>query len=439
MKYKYIYNHISHAVLAVIAAGMFLPSIAYPADAAPAAAVPLSQQLQQQEQNVAPQAAAQSAQTSPWLFGDWGGERTRLRDKGIDFTLNYTADLQRNFHGGASVDNDFWGRLRAAVELDLGKLASIPGARIYISGLTQSGGNINALTGAYTSASSIVGADTTRLDQFFYEQTLANGNLMIRAGQLAAIDEFGMSAYGDYFLNLELGYASNFEFAANTPFNAGGQLGGLLRLGQADRGLYVKAGAFSGTPDTFNADAHGIDFRWNDTVVAAEAGYSWIANDRPARVRVGAHYDTDGHFQRWDGTGDAGANQMIYAGYNQTLWQEHGGAGRGVDLSAMFFTAPANRNKAEYQGMLSAVLRAPFASRPSDAFAIGCIYTRMSDDYAKSIGIPRGDEQVFEASYTFKATKWFLVQPDIQYVRNPSGNETIDDAWVAGVRLQAVF
>ncbi len=32
------------------------------------------------------------AEPSPWLFGDWNGERTRLKDRGIDFQFGYTGE-----------------------------------------------------------------------------------------------------------------------------------------------------------------------------------------------------------------------------------------------------------------------------------------------------------------------------------------------------------
>lgn len=375
---------------------------------------------------------------SPWAFGDWNGLRTRLQQKGVDFTLKYCADLQRNTRGGAKVGNAMWGRLTAAVEINLEKAAALPGARIYISGLDQSGGNINSFAGAYTSMSSILGANTTRLDQLFFEQTIADGNFMYRVGQVAGIDEFGQIDYGDYFLNLELAYTPKLEFVTNIPYGAGSQLGGLIRAGKAAEGPYAKAGVFSGTPDTFHADRQGLDFKWNDTVLAGEVGYCWGDPAHGSRVRLGGHYNKNGKFYRWSDGKKLDKNYVIYGAYKQTLWQQESGPS-GVDLALTAFTAPANRNMAEIQGLLSLVYRAPFVSRPDDAVAFGIIGSRMSKDFAKSADIGRGTEMTYELSYTLKPAKWLLVQPDVQYIRNPMGNKSTKAAWVIGVRLQAVF
>src|ERR1700754_4446960 len=41
-----------------------------------------------------------SMQTSKYLFGDWGGTRTRLEDKGIKFDFGYGFDAAHNYSDG---------------------------------------------------------------------------------------------------------------------------------------------------------------------------------------------------------------------------------------------------------------------------------------------------------------------------------------------------
>lgn len=45
-------------------------------------------------------AHAQDLATRPWLLGDWGGERTRLAERGIDFNFGYGTELAHNASGG---------------------------------------------------------------------------------------------------------------------------------------------------------------------------------------------------------------------------------------------------------------------------------------------------------------------------------------------------
>ena len=44
--------------------------------------------------------APAAAEPSPWRSGDWKGERTRLKDRGIDFQFGYTGEAAYNATGG---------------------------------------------------------------------------------------------------------------------------------------------------------------------------------------------------------------------------------------------------------------------------------------------------------------------------------------------------
>ncbi|EPN6724105.1 MULTISPECIES: carbohydrate porin [Pseudomonas] len=37
------------------------------------------------------------------------------------------------------------------------------------------------------------------------------------------------------------------------------------------------------------------------------------------------------------------------------------------------------------------------------------------------------------------ATRWLVIRPNVQYVRNPGGVSEVDDAWVLGVKGQSSF
>jgi Carbohydrate-selective porin len=51
---------------------------------------------------------------SKWMTGDWGGERTRLIEQGIDIKADYVGEVGANLHGGYNDDktarysDQFW-------------------------------------------------------------------------------------------------------------------------------------------------------------------------------------------------------------------------------------------------------------------------------------------------------------------------------------------
>ena len=46
-------------------------------------------------------AVAPFATDSPWMLGDWQGERSKLQQQGIDFNVNYVMESASNLAGGA--------------------------------------------------------------------------------------------------------------------------------------------------------------------------------------------------------------------------------------------------------------------------------------------------------------------------------------------------
>src|ERR1700755_1221275 len=64
--------------------------------------------------------------SGPHLLGDWGGERTRLLERGVQFDFEYLSDTLWGFE---SQRNSFasWNPFRATVDIDFGALAGFDG------------------------------------------------------------------------------------------------------------------------------------------------------------------------------------------------------------------------------------------------------------------------------------------------------------------------
>lgn len=378
--------------------------------------------------------------TSEYLFGDWAGRRTTLEEQGYKLTFNYTADTQWNF-GGPDRNMSFFGRARFIADIDMEKAAGLKGGRLFISALSQDGDLANVRAGTYSPLSSIAGADTTRLDQFYYEQSLFDDILKIRVGQVAGVDEFGAQPYGGYFVNNQLGYATNLEFNSRIPFNAGAQPGIIVEVGR-EEGLYAKAGIFSGKPDPFNNDKHGVDFDIdsNSTVYAAEIGYRF-GGDLPGDIRIGGHYN-DGTFTRVDTGAEVDDNYVVYAMANKTVWQDPTDKKRGIDLGISAFFAPTSRNATSSEILISAAYRGIIPCRPDDFLSFGFVrndFGKEAGDASRSLGFGGlGEEYVVELSYKYQVTPAFAIQPDLQYIANPAGTSR-SDVWVAGFRTSINF
>jgi porin len=85
------------------------------------------------------------------LFGDWGGERTRLLDRGLKFDVHYVSDSLWNIKGERQERGAMWNRVRATVDVDFGALSGQHGVYFHATGLWQGGGNLGAYLGLLTS------------------------------------------------------------------------------------------------------------------------------------------------------------------------------------------------------------------------------------------------------------------------------------------------
>jgi carbohydrate-selective porin OprB len=96
--------------------------------------------------------------SSPYMFGDWGGERSRLANLGLTFNFISVNDFLVNQRGGDAN----WSRVRGTADFDFGKAELVPGLTFHITGLWQAGGNMGTYIGSSANPSSLVSANTAR-------------------------------------------------------------------------------------------------------------------------------------------------------------------------------------------------------------------------------------------------------------------------------------
>jgi len=141
--------------------------------------------------------------------------------------------------------------------------------------------------------------------------------------------------------------------------------------------------------------------------------------------------------------GDAGKNYRddvgVYTSCDQMLYKEnaHAEDSQGLGVFFRYGYADDKRNDItnfwsvgfQYQGLIE--------GRDDDVLALGFakgvfsdkVSTTYTDDY----------ESAFELYYSAAVSPWFHISPNIQYVTNPGGDKTIDDAVVLGLRVRVIF
>lgn len=394
--------------------------------------------------------AAYNLAETPHLFGDWGGARSDLADAGVELQLHHIFDVYDDFSGAPESGTAYFGRQRIAATFDLEKLLGWESSVFAISGVDQYGKNYNRTRfGLRTNPSSIEGADTTRLANIWFGQSLLDGQLSYKVGKVDGVGEFGLQEYGSTFMNDEFAYVPNSIFGTGLPFDPAQKLGLVLeyRPGEATEtdGLYLKAGLFdSNDSNAYRDDHNGLRFDWTGPVAyAGEIGYRSRADDKPLFAKLGFHYNTDDFAELNNPGNTKDNNHLFYLSAGKTLHHLDRSGQRHVDASFSYNYAPADRNI--YHHQLTAIARAigPFAARPDDELGLGLVAAFLSEDFSDASvagGGPSADtEYTIELTYKAAVTPWLTVQPDLQLVIDPAGDKSRDPVWIAGFRTVIQF
>lgn len=90
--------------------------------------------------------------------------------------------------------------MRGTVDINFDRIIHWQGLSFHATGLWQEVGNFGGKIGTLANPSSLVSANTARLDSFWLQQLFLKSTLRIRAGQMAGLDFCGNQEYGDSFL-----------------------------------------------------------------------------------------------------------------------------------------------------------------------------------------------------------------------------------------------
>ena len=136
------------------------------------------------------------------LTGDWGGARTDLTKKGIDFSLVHKSDFLSNFSGGIKRGAAWEGHTEARVSLDFEKLAGLAGTTAFVHYHSNLGSKFNTnYVGAVVGVDNIeVATNTAQFYQAWLQKNFFKDQLSLLAGLYAIDAEFYANATSGLFL-----------------------------------------------------------------------------------------------------------------------------------------------------------------------------------------------------------------------------------------------
>lgn len=396
------------------------------------------------------------------LTGDWGGLRKELSDKGIGFAMTYTSEVWGNVSGGMKRGAAYDGVLEPEIDVDLEKLVGWTGASFGASMLQGHGPSLSAgwVGNIMTVSGSVVTPPATRLYNLWLQQDLFGDVLSIRAGIMNVDAEFMNNLTGSTFLNTTFSWSSwvGADLPGGGPANPLSAPGVRVRVRSPIDHTYIQAAVFSGDPTGHNGSnssstgiPSGTVISFNGGVFAiAEVGYA-VNQDKgdkgPAQAfRLGGWYHSSDHFQdqRFANDGLSLADPLstgvalehhgnwgIYASADGRLYR----TGNGNNLAGFLrvgTATPGDRNLVSFYADAGLTYSGLIPGHDDDTAGIAVGFARiggnargLDQDTRFFTGNPlfpvRSQEVVLEVTYQAQLTPWLTMQPDFQYVINPSG------------------
>ena len=392
-------------------------------------------------------AYCQTGMAETHLLGDWGGMRTRLVDRGVQFDFQYVSDTLWGFK---SQQTPFasWNRFRATVDIDFGTLAGLDGWYFHATGLAQGGGNLGLDLGLLTGPSGLVSANTTRLDSWWIEKRWLDERIAVRVGQFAGQDFYGNAQFGSSFIIAPLNYALGNLSTTLETFNPFATPAAEIRIAPIDH-FYLKSMVMAGDPSPSTSNPTGLvpQFR-GSPVVASEIGFTPGRNATSAPVddvesrkgysglyQFGAAYNPAAFTAPLSPTPMSG-NYLLYWKASQALWRVDPKEARGLDATFALDWSPPNVNRNFMQLTAGLRFNEPLPLGFHNTMSLGYVRNSLSPDFLPADLAAWQTEHGIEFNVLLGYGP-FAVQPVFQYYANVGGMG--GDAFVGGFRIRIDF
>lgn len=410
------------------------------------------------------------AEPSDWLHqkkmtGDWGGVRTDLANKGITFDLDITQVLQGNAHGGASTKNGlrYSGSADMTLTLDTGKMGLWPGGQFIIVGEPRWENGINKKVGSLIPVNMDAlkpGSDDRcemALSEFFYQQVLFDGKLILLGGKLDGARAFDNNVFANdertQFMNVAFRNSAMIgSFIPYTTLGVGAIVNPTdwwsIRTAVTDSdGSATRTGfdtAFHGETNTSVIHEWDFTIKPFDKEGHQRIGFIWTCKDYNHLEPITPFRQSGplltkmlglktmskiAPFLPYDKSDD---NIMLFYNFDQFLFTKADDPKQGIGLFGRFAWARDDVNPLTELYSIGIGGKGMIPERSKDTYGIGYYYADLSD-YLPS---PMMREQGIEVYYNIEITPWLHISPDFQIVMDPGGTSNVGTSLVYGLRIQ---
>jgi porin len=351
----------------------------------------------------------------------------------LTIATTYTGEQWHQASGGVATGSRYLDNVDITIDADGGRIAGLEGLQVFAYLLYNNGHSINELTGAAQGVSNIEASNALRLYELWTEWNFGSSDQLLRVGLYDLNSEFDSIESAGLFVNPSHGIGPDLSQTGQN----GPSIFPVTSLGAR---LSKSWGSWSAQVAVLDAVPGDVEHPDRTTIrLSQDEGALMVGetNYRSTAARIGVGY--------WRYTADFERLDV------EEARDENAGAYVIVEVPA-FVRESANMNL---------FLRAGVANgrvNPVDRYVgTGAVYTMTSEAREHQIGIAiavaelgepyrrleasagnvtGARESIVELTYRVNVSDWLTVQPDLQYIKHPGMNPSLDSAWAVGLRFE---
>jgi len=391
-----------------------------------------------------------------YLLGDWNGKRTELAQQGIKFEANLLTDTAYLADGGRNEGADplTSAQLWLGTQLDMEKLAGWDGVTVRAVATARQGQStsVRDLQGDTAQWANVQGTfgrgnQDSRLTELSIEKNYKEQGLSIKAGRLGLGMDFNVMACD--FASTAFCAAQMGKWQGNIWMNTPVAQWGVRVKQQLSPDVAVQVGVYEFNPDNGNGAKEGQGWSLdtdNADGVTIPAEVIWtpksLVNGLPGSYRVGGMYNTADDVANQKDVATGEGENRTFAGWLAVEQQltSTGNGRQGLHSFANFTWHDRDTNKVDNSQQLGLKYIGLVDSQPNDILGLAVNRVHVNDRFADSRPVyDASAEYNIELNYSYNATKWLMLRPNLQYVINPGSSNKVDNALVLGLTTRIIF
>lgn len=351
----------------------------------------------------------------------------------VKFDASYTGDNAINIAGGIKQGATYMGMANARLTFDFDNRTFWKGGKVHFHAVNiHSTRSLSELVGDSQVTSNIDAGNHTYIQEMWVKQSF--GNFELTAGLQDLNIEFANTASGALYLNSSFGVLPTISANMCAPIFPLTTLGFTVKYNLGKNLNWISA-IYDGCPVDFSDNPYNIKWKFNrldGLLTISEIQYNATINQMRGTYKIGLFSSDQWISKDSDFNLPDSLSRDIHGFYihtDQTIWKSDT---RQLDFFSQLGYSPAKKSTTDFYCGIGFNFNGLFNKNGDDVIGLAVAHEKFNNSII--------NETVIELTYKYSLTENIFIQPDMQYIINPSGTgETLPNAIVGSLRFGLSF